>query len=663
MGILKITPRRESLQSGQSVGAGQINIPNHHIARLSVGPDESVKYHGMSDLGRGVADLGGKMLDLAVKLQEERNEMELNEFESDFLNSLRGVTMDPEKGLFTRNLTNSQDIDALANDGPKAVKDVFDEVAERHGFTGNKRTWAEHRVRGAVLSTQGRIVERVAGAHRQLKITTATNLTQAQLGHWRDNPDDRNATLDLIDSYRAQQYASGYDDQAVDLKVGQFVGDIAAEYATQSFKALPDEKAVDDMLGKLEKDPSAILAGNQVLAGQFSTKTPFDPKTTDQLKDALEARRREIQARDMRTVSEAANVGIAAVAQIRDKDGNYQPGRLAAVEQSIESLQRIGATLPQGSRAATEAAAEASRINGEADREVARMIENSLLSGENLMMDDGKTLVYDQNIEKRFIRLYPAAKAKVDEMRRKDRSRVMSDNARDLHMSEVMLDYAILDGTLSEDQIARRKRDIYDRARAMTEGLLLSPEDGTTFRKRWTARNAADESAAAVDFDRAFGLSLRDFADAKGDISTEITDAGYKKAVKSGQKAIFPGTDEKVSLGEYLKMRASFLERLRALPANADRRQETAKLLEEFKGGWYARQAEANIDALSRTMNDIHLGIEAEVEAERLKAAAEEEKRNMPLVDMRHPANAEPATDPLEFYRQANPLDPTLNLR
>lgn len=660
MGVIKITPRSSSLQSGHSVGAGSVHIP-HMPTNIDTG--EIQKWKGVGNFGQGVADFGEKMLKAIGVFAEIKNETQLDEFETDFLSRLHAANMNPDTGFMTRRLGTTADVETLAKEGPQAYKDIFDEVAEAHGMTGVRRNWAMHRVGRTIESANYRLASRVSSAYQQLNLSQAAANVEARHTVWNDGMDDQAATEELLDAGRKLLYAQGLDDNTVELKFGEQVENLAEEYATRRFSELPDEAAVDAELKKLEADPAGILSGNKVLADQFSTQHPFSQNVADRLKGRLERRRREIQARDMRTVSEAANVGIAAVARIRDKDGNYQPGRLATVEQSIETLQRIGSTLPQGSRAATEAAAEASRINGEADREVSRMIENSLLSGENLMMDDGKTLVYDQNTEKRFIRLYPAVKSKVDEMRRKDRSRVMSDNARDLHMNEVMLDYAIQDGTLSEDQIAFRKRDIYDRARAMTEGQLLSPEDWTSFRKRWTARNAAAESAAAVDFDRAFGLSLEDFTNAKGDISTEITDAGYKKAIRSRQKAVFPGTDEKVSLGEYLKMRASFLERLRALPENTDRRQETAKLLDEFKGGWYARQTEANIDALARTMNDIHVGIEAGVEAERLRAAAEEEKRNMPVVDKRHPANAEPATDPLEFYRQANPLDPTLNLR
>ena len=406
-----------------------------------------------------------------------------------------------------------------------------------------------------------------------------------------------------------------------------------------------DTKIVGGKLesGQADLDRASAYLAKMTESGVFSRKEASD----------LGFRIVQAQARlDNRIQGELRNFSANAIAN----------GELPGIQDTYRMMNGFCSMFKPGSESHTVALAEAKRLDAEADKEVERIIENDLLAGKKLTMSDGKTLIYDPKKEsdKRFVKLYPSVKARIDEMRRKDEMRMREDNYAGILYDEMMLDYEIQSGTLTDDALAKRKRDIYDRARAMAEGLMLNPKDAVAFGKSWDARNKADESAAAVDFDRAFGLSLTDFADARGNISTEVTDSGYKKAVRSGQKAIFPGTDEKVSLGEYLKMRASFLERLRALPANADRRQETAKLLEEFKGGWYARQTEANIDALARTMNDIHLGIEAEVEAERLRAAAEEERRNMPVVDRRHPANAEPQPDPLEFYRLANPLGPTL---
>ena len=403
--------------------------------------------------------------------------------------------------------------------------------------------------------------------------------------------------------------------------------------------------------GKLETAQADLDRASAYLA-KMTESGRFSPKEASDLGFRL------VQAQtrlDNRIQGEIENFSANAIAK----------GELSGIEDAYRMMNGFGFMFKPGSKNHTVALVEAQRLDVEADKEVRRIIENDLLAGKELTMSDGKTLIYDPKKEsdKRFVKLYPSVKARIDEIRRKDEMRMREDNYAGILYDEMMLDYEIQSGTLTDEALGKRKRDIYDRARAMAEGHMLNPKDAVAFGKSWDARNKADESAAAVDFDRAFGLSLADFADARGDISTKVTDSGYKKAVKSGQKAIFPGTDEKVSLGEYLKMRASFLERLRALPANADRRQETAKLIDEFKGGWYARQTEANIDALARTMNDIHLGIESEVEAERLKAAAEEEKRNIPVVDRRHPANAEPPPDPLEFYRQANPLDPTFNFR
>lgn len=405
-----------------------------------------------------------------------------------------------------------------------------------------------------------------------------------------------------------------------------------------------------------ETEPSKTGSGKGDTVSQLGALYGFDAN------DIATLRARNEYARGVAEVKAARNAlapGFEAANAPYEDYADFPQRRVDDIDRVIGDIRSRMSRLPKDSEARAVLSDGMAKLDARADNEAAQLVENTLMAREKP--------TFETSGKGRFARAYQTVKAKVDKMRddvaRKGEAQVQTDNARDLEYDELMLDYAVAEGTLTRDEIASRRRALADRVTAMAKGRFLKPKDAVDFGRRMDARNTKDESIAAVEFDRAFGLSLTDFADARGNVSTEVTDSGYKKAVKSGQKAIFPGTDEKVSLGEYLKIRASFLERLRALPANADRRQETAKLLEKFKGGWYARQTEANIAALSRTMNDIHLGIEAEVEAERLKAAAEEEKRNMPLVDMRHPANAAPATDPLEYYRQANPLDPTLNLR
>ena len=375
--------------------------------------------------------------------------------------------------------------------------------------------------------------------------------------------------------------------------------------------------------------------------------------------DAALAKGREIVDKYEEKAQKDAFNGVQAKAQsaiaMGRLNGSVDPKTGAALPGMEDALAAIRGTKEKFA-VGTEMRANydklEAKVDAAADKETVRSLENAVLADGSYKPEG----VREQ-------RLYPHVKEKVDEMRRKDRTRATEENDRGIMYDELMLDYEIQSGTLSEGEIGRRMRDIHERATALARGQLLKPEDYAAFEKRWKARNAAGESAAGVMFDRAFGLSLENFVDARGDISTEITDKSYKDTLRSGQKAVFPGTDKNVSLGEYLKWRAAFLGQLRVLPQDANRKQHAKELLGRFKAGWYARQTEANIEALSRTMNDIHLGIEAEHEAERLRAAAEEEKRNMPVVDRRHPANADPQPDPLEFYRQVNPLDPTIKYR
>lgn len=364
MGVIKITPRSSSLQSGHSVGAGSVHIP-HMPTNIDTG--EIQKWKGVGNFGQGVADFGAKMLKAVGIFAEIKNETQLDEFEADFLGRLHEANMNPETGFMTRRLGTTADVETLAKDGPQAYKDIFEEVAEAHGMTGVKKNWAMNRVGRTIESANYRLASRVSSAYQQLNLSQAAANVEARHTVWNDGMDDQAATEELLDAGRKLLYAQGLDDNTVELKFGEQVENLAEEYATRRFSELPDEAAVDAELKKIEENPAGVLAGNKTLADQFSTKHPFSQNVADRLKGRLERRRREIQIRDQQIVDQAANVGISAVAQIRDKDGNYPPERLATVEASIGSLQRIQSTLPKGSNAATRAATHIAELDSKAD--------------------------------------------------------------------------------------------------------------------------------------------------------------------------------------------------------------------------------------------------------------------------------------------------------
>lgn len=205
-------------------------------------------------------------------------------------------------------------------------------------------------------------------------------------------------------------------------------------------------------------------------------------------------------------------------------------------------------------------------------------------------------------------------------------------------------------GAYTDDQVAGVKTAIYEKAKALMEGRRISPQDHASFVSRWKSREKEDTSKAAVEFDRAFGVSFDVQPD--GDVTTAVVNAARKDP---HFKPMFPGTDEDVAADEYFRMRQAFLDNLNALDQKADRVQEARRLIGEFKSGWYAKQSEANIEALSRTMTEIHNAATAEREEQRLREEEEARKKNIPIVSTEHPANR-PQEDPLDFYSKA--VDP-----
>lgn len=364
MGIIKITPRNTALQSGHSAGAGSVHIPN---LPTNANSGEIEKWRSTAGLGRNVVDLGDKLMKTAAILQEIKTETQLDEFETDFLKRLHEINMNPESGFLTKRIATIADADALAKDAPKTYQDLFNEMTKSHELTGVRKTWAMNRVNRIIESANLRLADRVSSACRQLNISKAAENVEARHVIWNDGMDDPHATEELLDAVRKSLYAQGFDDNTVELKFGEKVENLAEEYATRRFSELPSEAAVDEELKKFDENPSGILAGNKTLADQFSTQRPFSQDATDRLKGRLEHRRREIQMRDRRIVDQAANVGIIAVAEIRDKNGNYPPGRLATVESSIDALEKIKSTLPGDCEAAARAATHISELNSKAD--------------------------------------------------------------------------------------------------------------------------------------------------------------------------------------------------------------------------------------------------------------------------------------------------------
>ena len=643
MGVITIRQSTARLGNLGATPVRQVHTPNYHINRRTGEPEAIAS---RQHVARGMQDVGRAMLGIALALKRDQTNIALNEAEAEYEKAVRDRMMDPHRGFLAMHLDNSGAIESFAKDSTKMLDDMRDEIAKKHELSGGTREAFNNRTQGVYSGWSRQIAGRTLQAHDVLKRNAAANLTEQKYQDWLLNPVDVDSTKELVDSFRAQCYTNGDDDQAAAMNVDKYCRGLAFDYATHTFKSIQDEKGVEAAIEQLEKNPASVVAGNPAIYQYFGGKTPFSPKEAESLKRSLEMRRREIHERNGRKVETAANSGIAALCSerfddVKNADGTVTPG----VESSILSLRRLAETMPEGSDARANAARMAADIDEKADVVASRQIENDLIAGKKLTLDDGKTTVFAPGSRKS--RLYHAVLEKFNaETSKKDHAT----NDRELRYAEAALDYMIESGVYTDDQVAGVKTAIYEKAKALMEGRRISPQDHASFVSRWKSREKEDTSKAAVEFDRAFGVSFDVQPD--GDVTTAVVNAARKDP---HFKPMFPGTDEDVAADEYFRMRQAFLDNLNALDQKADRVQEARRLIGEFKSGWYAKQSEANIEALSRTMTEIHNAATAEREEQRLREEEEARKKSIPIVSTEHPANR-PQEDPLDFYSKA--VDP-----
>ena len=364
MGVITIRQSTAQLGNLGATPVRQVHTPNYHINRRT---GESDAIASQQHIARGMQDFGKAVLNVALALKRDQTNIALNEAEAEYEKAVRDRMMDPKSGFLAMNLDNSGAIESFAKDSSKMLDDMRDEIAKKHELSGGTREAFNNRTQGVYSGWSRQIAGRTLQAHDVLKRNAAANLTEQKYQDWLLNPVDIDSTKELVDSFRAQCYTNGDDDQAAAMNVDKYCRGLAFDYATHTFKSIQDEKGVEAAIEQLEKNPNGILATNAALAEHFGKRLPFDEKGLRALRGSLETRRREIHARDERRVDEAANVGIIAVAAIRDKDGKYPQDRLPTIEHAITHLQDLTVALPKGSRAAALAATQASDLNAKAD--------------------------------------------------------------------------------------------------------------------------------------------------------------------------------------------------------------------------------------------------------------------------------------------------------
>lgn len=425
------------------------------------------------------------------------------------------------------------------------------------------------------------------------------------------------------------------DDEKVEAAKKQDYTEILNQNARSRVAALAADAAANPprlVEGKLVTNADSLAKADEYL-NKLLKSGQITPEDATDLRYKIIQGKAIVSNREQEEIRRFAN---AALVRANEKDG------LRILENAELTLANIAAGLEKDSQAQTVALDRSQALGKAADKLATEDILNDLISGRNIYQEDGKTTIF--NPASRQARCLPDALAKFKEFEK----RSQATNDTELRYSEAALDHMIQSGEYPSEQIEYMKRTIFNRATAMSLGRRLTPEDIVAFNTRWNARTKADESQAAVEFDRAFGVSfeLKDDGSPAKDVNTLVKNSGEYRIT-------YPGQDESVKMREYLKMRSAFLRQLRILPPNADRVAETKRLLDSFKSGWFANRTAENIEDMTRQMVDIHNEIEARYLQQRLQEEAERRQRTMPIVSKEHPdyPDRQDKENPLDFYK------------
>lgn len=364
MGVFSITPRSKQLGNIQGGSVRRVNIPNYHI-----GSGSAEMWRAAGRLGRDIMSAGKDMAYIAGDMRREQRMIQDAETETAFVDAMRSKMEDPANGLLGRVRTagNSEALQGCVTEGQDYFRTAAEELLKDKGYSGDRKQKMLMRLKEAASPFQRAMAHGVLAKTQELKVSAADRNFNTLLETWKSNMTDEDATRAAIDSYRASQRARGLSDDTVEINTDKILRGMASDFALLQFGTLPTEKAVDDQIEVLKTHSKSLLGGNGVLASHFSSREPFDENTIRSLRGRLEERRREIHVRDEKLVSDSANLGIVAVAAIRDENGNYPKDRLPTIERSIADLQNLTARLPKGSRAAALAATQASDLNAKAD--------------------------------------------------------------------------------------------------------------------------------------------------------------------------------------------------------------------------------------------------------------------------------------------------------
>lgn len=640
MGVISITQRRESLGNiggthaahgvtNTNIGTVQHQRPGiytAHMARPAMTTGDSIRAAGRA-IGEVAAAIGAvqeredeEQVDRITRAvmssleRQDRDDREVTDWKAPGREHLEGQ----QRGLLLRTGNGCR---GLGDEADETFGKTFAVVVDGVDATDRQKEIAARRLEGYRLGRQTRMMDRERSELRKAELDGAIGTLNEYELAWRGG---NQGALEAV--FRQADKVAGLQGHTPEMRRAssqQLAARLARDLAVNRLRGCQSKEDFDAF------DESVKDGVEKVLPGEIASRLNGGKVGEDAKKALLEESRRARHVFDARMEAEARQRREAVRSQFGlDVAGLYDPKSGVAEEEIPERYAQI---CEKAAQAALEAGDPTAAANYRQDAKSTRA---------------------------------SWAKAQAQAQTRGSRAASPADeldaNDTELRYAEGALALSVAEGRESPGRLAERQMRLYRTATRLFSERRLKPDDFAAFQRRMEQLSDADTARASAEFYRAFGFTY----DADGD--GLISASERKRAEKKGGKLYFPGTqgtdDEvRVSMKEFLQFHDAFMSELRAMPPEERRPSAVQELLGRFRQGWYRKVFDGDIArSVADEMSEIRSGLRSRYEASEAdrKAALEaarkaEELRSMPLVDMRHPANAVPgdgAQDPLDFY-------------
>ena len=631
MGVISITQRRETLgniggtHAAHGVGNNNIGTVHHEVARTYAPHYYSRNAHaGDAAIRDGLGRIGDNLLRIGVAAMQREDEEQVDKITREVMKNLDAMDRDDrdvsdwntpdrrhlkgqKRGLLLRTGDGCRGLGQEADD---TYGMVFNGIADSLEATDRQKEIATRRLAGYRLGRQNRMLDREHAELKSAEIDGAIGTLNEYELAWRGG---NQGALEAV-FRQADKVAElkGHTPEMRQASSQQLASRLARDLAANRLDGCQSSEDFDAF-------DAAVKGGvEKVLPGEITSRLKDGKVGEDVRKSLLEESRKARHMFDARMEAEARQRREAVRSQFGlDIAGLYDP-KAGIPEEEIPEL------YAQICEKAAQAALEAGDPTAAANyRQDARSTRASW------------------------------AKAQARGSRAASPADELNANDTELRYAEGALALSVAEGRESPERLADRQMRLYRTATRLFSERKLKPEDFASFQRRMEQLSNADTVRASAEFYRAFGFTY----DADGD--GLISASERKTAEKKGGKLYFPGTqgtdDEvRVSMKDFLQFHDAFMSELRAMPPEERRPSAVQELLGRFRQGWYRKVFDGDIArSVAAEMSGIRNDIRARFAASEEVRQAEEERRTMPIVDRRHPANAPQEAadkDPLDFY-------------